>query len=521
MKRRSAGPVAIGGGRRWMSKRAAAFAQYQRSMRLFSRDIVGVPLHRYQHSWADYVLEVAVTGRNEVVTVEMPRQSGKNETSAQLEAALLARLGRKGGSIVKCAPTWKPQIVNSKLRLEQRAAQVQARLPFLAYRSRMGYMMECGRAVLAFLSADPGASVVGATASTLMEVDEAQDVDKAKFEKDFSPMRASTGAPIVAYGTTWTDDTLLESFKRDIQDGRTPGRVIRVLPDQVADENPAYGDFVDSEVARKGRNHPLIKTQYFLEPLDTGGRAIPPQALRLMAGEHQPRQRRTNEHQIVAGIDFAGADENAGSLEALVQGSTRDSVALTVGELTWMVVADGVYEPVVRIVARYEWQNQHPASLQGVLFDVLWNRWRVDVCICDETGVGETNTRFLQRAINKPSREHIIGVKFDGAWNTDTTLASEYMATVLGARLFDYQSPTGSMADAGQEIADPHDADRRAWWQRGHARLEARAGQRFRLRVPQNEGHDDILLSEQLMVHAAYQAGQPRTMKSGRVSFYG
>lgn len=503
--------------------RADAFAAYQRSMRLFSRDIVGVPLRRYQYQWADYVLQLAAEGRNEVVTVEMPRQSGKNETSAQLEAALLARLGKRGGSIVKTAPTYKPQIVNSKIRLEQRATQVQARLPFLIYRNRMGYMVECGRAVLAFLSADPAASVVGATASTLMEVDEAQDVDRAKFEKDFSPMRASTGAPIVAYGTTWTDDTLLETFKRDVQDGRTRGRVVRVMPDEVADENPAYGDFVDSEVARKGRNHPLIKTQYFLEPLDTGGRAISPQALRLMTGNHAPRERRTNESQIVAGLDFAGADENAGSLEALVSGSSRDSVALTVAELTWMVVADGVYEPVIRILARYEWQNQHPTALQGTLFEILENRWKVNLCVCDETGVGETGTRFLQRAINKPGRaERIIGVKFDGSWSTDTALAGQYMAAVLGARLLDYQSPTAqSLADAGAEIAHPTDPDRRAWWQRGHAKLEAKAGQKFRLRVPQNEGHDDLLVSEQLTVHAAYQAGQPRTMRTGRVSFYG
>ena len=450
-------------------------------------------------------------------------QSGKNETSAQLEALLLARYGARGGSIVKCAPTWKPQIVNSKLRLEQRAAQAQAQLPFLKYRGRMGYMMECGRANLSFLSADPNASVVGATASLLMEIDEAQDVDRAKFEKDFSPMRASTGAPIVAYGTTWTDDTLLESFKRDVQEGRTTGRVIRIPPEAVAESNPAYGDFVDAEVARKGRDHPLVKTQYYLEILETRGRALGPQTLRLMAGDHEPRSRRSQEGQIVAGLDFAGADEDAGDLETLIQGSSRDSVALTIGELNWMVIADGVYEPVLRILARYEWVNAHPASLQGTLYRLLGLEWKVDRCHCDETGIGETGTRLLAQAINRPGRpERIVGVKFDGAWNADTRLASQYMAAVLGARLIDYRSPTAEpIRDAGAEMPEIHDVDKHAWWQRGHALLSAKAGRHFRLRVPQAEGHDDLLVSEQLMVDAAYSAGRPRRMKSGRVSFYG
>lgn len=505
-----------------MSSRAEAFGHYQRSLRLFSRDVVGVPLYPYQYEPGDQVVEMVAEGRNESITWEMPRQSGKNETSAQLEALLLARFGERGGQIVKCAPTWKPQIVNSKLRLEQRTAQVIQKLPFLKYRGRFGYMHECGRASIAFLSAAPSASVVGATASLLMEVDEAQDVDRAKFEKEFSPMRASTDAPVVYYGTTWTDDTLLERAKRDIREGRVQGRIIRVLPDVVAESNPAYGRFVDSEVQRKGRDHPLVKTQYFLEPLETGGRALSPQTLGLMAGTHPPRTQRTQEAQIVAGLDFAGADENAGDLSALIAGSSRDSVALTVGELTWMVIAEGIYEPVVKILARYEWNNVHPTSLHGMLYHMLSNVWKVNRVHCDETGVGEASTRFLQRALNRPNREIVVGVKFDSAWNADTELASQYMAACLGARLFDYQSATAQpLRDAGVETPDTSDPDRHAWWQRGHARLEAKANRRFRLRVPESEGHDDLLLSEQLMVDAGYNAGQPRTAKSTRINIYG
>lgn len=503
--------------------RRSAFARYQRSIRLFSRDVVGVPLHPYQWQWADYVLEVVAEGRNETVTVEMPRQSGKNETSAQLEALLLARFGGKGGAIVKCAPTWKPQIVNSKLRLEQRAAQVQARLPFLKFRPRMGYMMELGRASIAFLSADPSASVVGATASLLMEVDEAQDVSEAKFDKDFSPMRASTGAPIVAYGTTWTDDTLLERFKLDVREGRAEGRVIRIPPEVVADSNPSYGDFVDSEVDRLGREHPLVKTQYFLEALETRGRLISPQQLRLMAGTHERRDQRSDEPRIVAGLDFAGADEDAGTPEAMLKAaSSRDSVALSIGAVHWVHIAQGIVEPTVLVMARYEWLNQHPSSLHGMLYQILWNQWRVDRVHCDETGVGETSTRLLQRAINRPNRERVHGVKFDSAWNAHTRLATDYLAMVNGGRLRDYQTPgLQPIAEAGRKVPHRGDVDRHVWWQRGHAKLEARPGRRaYRIYVPEKEGHDDLILAEMLMVDAAYQLDQPLKMQSSSIDWY-
>jgi len=46
------------------------------------------------------------------------RQMGKNETSAQLEAYLMALHARRGGCIVKAAPSFKPQVINSILRLK-------------------------------------------------------------------------------------------------------------------------------------------------------------------------------------------------------------------------------------------------------------------------------------------------------------------------------------------------------------------------------------------------------------------
>nr|MBP8125843.1 hypothetical protein [Caldilineaceae bacterium] len=453
---------------------------------------------------------------------EMSRQSGKNEGSARLEGQLLARFAGTGGEMVKTAPTWKPQIVNSKRRLDSITARITGRMPWITFRNTQGYITQCGKASIAFLSADPNASVVGATASRLMEVDEAQDVDKAKFDKDFSPMRASTGAPVIYYGTSWTTDTLLERAKRDIEEGRVRGKIYRAPWDRVAAENPAYGEYVDGEIARLGKDHPLIQTQYLLLPLATRGRMLSEQQLRLMMGNHQRADRRTNEPQIVAGLDFAGADEEAGALSSLSTGSSRDSVALRIGRVDWITIAAGITEPVIRVLATYEWTNVHPTSLHTALYEILWNKWRVDRVHCDATGIGATGTAFLAQAINKPGRpERVVGQIFDGAWTTHARLAFQYIATANGARLLDHQAGFDPIAASGQEAAPVDEPERHLWWQRGHAKLEARPSRRVRAYVPDDEGHDDLLIADMLMVDAAYNAGMPRVMTSRSVNFYG
>ena len=172
-----------------------------------------------------------------------------------------------------------------------------------------------------------------------------------KYSKDFTPMRASTAAPVVVYGTTWTDDTLLETLKQQVTEGRTKGKVFRITPDQIANENPAYGEFVQQQIALLGREHPAIKTQYFLEMLKNQGRMLSRQQLLQIMGSHERKESRTDENIIVAGLDFAGADEDAGQTASMAKMSARDSVALTIATVRWMPVIAGVMEPEIRILA--------------------------------------------------------------------------------------------------------------------------------------------------------------------------
>ena len=83
----------------------------------FGSAVLGMPLRQYQATVARAVLESIDRRHGHSVTVMMPRQSGKNQLSAHLEAFLLTRKQRAGGSLVKCAPTFQPQVQVSIDRL--------------------------------------------------------------------------------------------------------------------------------------------------------------------------------------------------------------------------------------------------------------------------------------------------------------------------------------------------------------------------------------------------------------------
>ena len=164
------------------------------------------PLRPYQLEAARAIAASVLDHQGLTFTVVFPRQAGKNELSAHLEAFLLRHYRWKGGSIVKAAPTFRPQVVHSILRLEQLLGEP---LTDCSWHRVQGFILRLERASCSFYSAQPTANVVGATASLLLEGDEAQDLDQQKWDKDLSPMAASGAATRVLYGTPWTDDTLL------------------------------------------------------------------------------------------------------------------------------------------------------------------------------------------------------------------------------------------------------------------------------------------------------------------------
>jgi len=152
----------------------------------------------YQEEAAQAILQSVWNGRGLTFTVVMARQAGKNELSAEVELLLLARNHRRDVSGVRCAPTLEPQARISFARLWNRILRAGA--VEMAARED-GRVIRFGRSRQIFLSAEPTANGMGHTAGLLLEVDEAQDVDREKFDREFRPMAAPAGATTIYYGT--------------------------------------------------------------------------------------------------------------------------------------------------------------------------------------------------------------------------------------------------------------------------------------------------------------------------------
>src|SRR6185437_5897702 len=175
-----------------------------------STSLRGPALRHYQQETLRALIAQMRGRGSETLTVMFPRQTGKNEVSAVLIAALLREHAATGGSLVVCAPTFHPQagisfersryILGASDMLLATGGRSSAAVPTIAV----------GKARAVFLSASPEAHVAGHTASIGLIADEAQDIDADWFNRQFRPMAASTGAPTVMFGTPWNGETLLE-----------------------------------------------------------------------------------------------------------------------------------------------------------------------------------------------------------------------------------------------------------------------------------------------------------------------
>lgn len=218
-------------------------------------------LRPYQSQVGKAILDSVLGRKGLTFSVEISRQGGKNELSAQLEVLLLTLFLGLGGNAVKCAPSFKPQTVVSMLRLKERLNDVG-----LAgfWTPEHGYMVCLGKAHQLFFSADKSSNVVGATAHILLEIDEAQDVSPEKYDKEFRPMGSSTNVTSVLYGTAWDDASLLERVKQaNLEQERLDGikRHFSFDWQEVAKYNPDYLHYVEAERARA----------YLLDLLQGGG----------------------------------------------------------------------------------------------------------------------------------------------------------------------------------------------------------------------------------------------------------
>lgn len=474
-------------------------------LQLVARDVVpfvrcasGLHLRRYQEDVAQAVVRSVTLGLGHTFVVIFPRQSGKNELQAQLQAYLLMLFSGQRAEMVQVCPTWKPQADNAMARLE---AVLNGNLLLRRrWEKHHGHVYQVGKARLTFLSGSPTSNIVGATASLLLSIDEAQEIQTEKFDKEIAPMAASTHATRVLWGTAWTANTLLareEAAALNLQRQDGIRRVWRLDCQAVAREVPAYGAFVAEQVGRLGRNHPMVRTQYFSEDLDAAGELFSPQRLALIRGSHPSQQAPQAGCIYVMALDVAGEDEGGGLGEPLRKAGQRDATALTVARADLASPdAQGCQRPTYRIVHRYLWVGVKHSGLFGEITR-LAAHWGARYLVCDATGVGAGLTSFLAQALGP----RVLPFVFNRATKSD--LGWAFLALVDSGRLKDH-APAAAPCSA--ELNGLHAL---FFNQLAHCHYEIQPGPEKRIRwgVPdgtrnQETGqlvHDDLVISAALL----------------------
>ena len=456
-------------------------------------------LRPYQAEAGRAIVDSVVNGRGLTFSVVMARQAGKNELSAQVELFLLLKYARRPLDGIKCAPTFDPQGRISMRRLWTRLTQ--GGLDLLA-KKEDGRAIRFGQARQLFLSAEPSANVVGHTAGLLLEVDEAQAVEREKFDREFRPMAAPSGATIVYYGTPWDDATLLEqAVQSHLELERRDGVRRHFSADwtRVAEFNGPYGRFVEAERARLGENHPLFLTQFSLKTVSGGGRLLTAGQRAQLQGRHARRQAPAEGETYVAGLDLGGQEGIGEPASGQCRAREHDATVLTIARVVEPGADALVQEPRLDVIDHLALRGEAHDSLFSRLADLLGQVWKVRRLAVDATGLGETLSRLLSRALGD---QVVKPLRFTS--ESKSRLGYDLLAAVTGGRLKMYA------ADGSPEYTE-------FWRQAEAAHVRYRPNRTMNFFVDPAEGHDDYLVSLSLAVWAGRDAAPARRIARGHI----
>jgi hypothetical protein len=461
----------------------------------FARNVIKHPLYWYQEEISEAILNSILHKRGETISVMLARQMGKNQLSAILEAYLLTCITE--GIIIKAAPTFKPQIITSRMRL---LSMLDNPLTNSRIWRSHGYIIgvastpaqrasQNGPRIM-FFSAGPDANIVGATASLLLEIDEAQDVASEKFDRDLRPMASTTNATTVLYGTAWSDDTLLAMIRAnnlalEQQDGIK--RHFEYDWRTLAAINQNYKRFVTGEIQRLGSDHPAIQTQYFLQPIRGANHLLSDMQLLLLQGEHAWELEPDEEGSIyVAGMDVGG--EQRPVQGSALMNAEHDSTVVTIGKLFY----NELQLPAIHIVRQYRWTGKNHIE-QYAQAIAICEHWRIRKLVIDKTGLGEMLASLLTSKLGD-ERVHAFHFTRPGK----SALTYQFLGMINAGRLKMYRLDTA-----------PYDIYSACWQQIKQARYHIPAPNIINMYVNPADGHDDFLISLALCCEAASNVSSP------------
>ncbi len=461
----------------------------------FAREILKKPLYPYQEIVGDAILQSIIEEAGRTFTVMFARQMGKNQLSAVLEAYLLFCM--ESGTIVKAAPTYKPQVVNSRLRL---LSMLESNLTRDRIWKSFGYIIglapsrefvndQVGPRIMLF-SAGPESSIVGATASLLLEVDEAQDVASDKYNVDLKPMASTTNATTVMYGTAWSDDTLLamqSAHNRELEELDGIQRHFEFDWMVLAAINKKYKKFVEGEMKRLGEESVSIRTQFRLLPISGAGFLFNEIQRHLLKGAHHWLNEPGEDDLYIAGIDMGGEQRPKPGEESKSQ-SKRDSTIISIGRVKY----NELLLPAIEVVQHVWFTGMKYLDQYAAIVEII-NQWNLRHITIDATGLGDTMASLL---IEKFTDERVTAFKFSRTSKSKITF--QLLGLVNGGRLKMYQQDAAPGA-----IYDE------AWKQLKLARYTIPGEGIMNMGVNPGDGHDDFLLSIGLLTEALNSVTQP------------
>ena len=349
-----------------------------------------------------------------VMPIMMSRQSGKNDISATLQRRHLWR--RQYADLpaiwIRTAPTIRPQIVNSKKRLREiLKLNNKNRIGHPLFEGARlikeeGYIWRLGSASVEFISSGPNANVVGATASTCLDMDEAHKISRAKFDEDFAPFTANTAAATLLWGVASNGLDTLEAYReKNVEEGMA--HLNLYYPCEVwMDIHEPYRIHVEDRIRMLGYDHPIIKTQYRLIKVAAEGRYLSEAQVRsLLSGDHERvrKPRPGKRYQMV--VDIAAGNEELnpdGEIEGMEDTST-DSGVIWIYEITGDLASNGFF-PVVHVV-NLTWSTGASLPQFEKEVDAQIDFWNPDKVTIDAVGVGRQiaesmKTKYGENTVN-------------------------------------------------------------------------------------------------------------------------
>jgi hypothetical protein len=202
---------------------------------------------------------------------------------------------------------------------------------------------------------------------------------------------------------------------------------------------PAYKTFVAEQIARLGRNNPLIRTQYFSEEIDAEGGMFPFARRVLMLGSHSKEEYPSPGKVYAFTIDVAGEDEGAVSDLLQLANPKRDSTVITIFEIQMPSGFDIQTKPTYKVINRLSYQGVKHSSLYTTIVS-LAEAWHPVKVIIDATGVGAGLASFLAYKLGTK----VLPFEFSQVSKSD--LGWSFIATIESGRYKSYSPIDPEMA---------------------------------------------------------------------------